>query len=132
MFDICHPEATYFLPPKDLSAPCESPALFGGDESARRARFLIGYGDYDHHSGGGKNNAKLDQLRAVRAVYRAFGSVPHRLLCISSQLPRSLRFTPLSTTFVHIFTRKSLIVKHKLEGWSPTWTCPWETTRPCG
>jgi hypothetical protein len=39
------------LSPKDLGAPCESPALFAGEQTARLARILISYCDaYDDHN----------------------------------------------------------------------------------
>jgi hypothetical protein len=69
---------------------------------------------------GGKSGTKGGQSRAIRAVYTAFGSVSHRLLL--NQLLTPTNLTDL-TTFNHFLphlSRKSLIVKQKLEGRIPT------------
>jgi hypothetical protein len=80
MVSVCHPEATRFLSPKDLGAPHGSSAFFADEQNARLAHFLL---NYDCNEGG-QINAKVGQTRAIRAVYRAFGSVSHRLLFFSS------------------------------------------------
>src|ERR1700722_7271616 len=47
---------------------------------------------------GGKNRTKCDQAWVVRAVFRAFGSVSHRLLFISSRIPLLKSCLPLQPT----------------------------------
>jgi len=123
MFFLCHPEATCLSSPKDLDAPRESTAFFAVEQTARLAHI---------RSKGGQNSAKQSRTRAIRAVYRAFGSVFHRLLVFSSRIPRPLLFYPLCTTLYHDLTRKSFIVKQKLDGRSPTPALILENTEACG
>jgi hypothetical protein len=73
---ICHPEATWCSPPKDLGAPREWLAFFASRQNARLARC--------HISEGGENCVNPGQSRAIRAVFPAFGSAFHRLLDFSS------------------------------------------------
>jgi hypothetical protein len=123
MFFLCHPEATCLSSPKDLGAPRESTAFFAVEQTARLAHILYQ---------GGQNSAKQGRTRAIRAVYRAFGSVFHRLLVFSSKIPRTLLVPPLSTTLYHDLTRKSFIVKQKLDGRTPTPALIPENTEACG
>jgi hypothetical protein len=88
MFVNCHPEGRALSGPKDLS---DLRDLREASRSLRRNNRAFGslpYCDFvgycDHNQGGGKYDAKLSQSRALRAVYRAFGSVSHRLLVFSS------------------------------------------------
>src|ERR1035438_405010 len=63
---------------------------------------------------GGQKGAKFGQSRAIRAVYRAFGSDFHRLLVFSSKLPRPLLPLPLRTTLYHILAVSRLLSRTNL------------------
>ena len=69
-----------------------------------------------HHNSneGGQSRAKFVQSLAIRAVYRTFGSVFHRLLVFSSCFPRSLLSLPLRTTFYHILAVSRLLSSRNL------------------
>src|SRR5580704_6102085 len=63
---------------------------------------------------GGQKGAKFGQSRAIRAVYRAFGSDFHRLLVFSSKFPRPLLSLPLRTTLYHILAVSRLLSRTNL------------------
>jgi len=105
MFSFCHPEATCCSSPKDLGAPRKSTALFAVERMARLAHILIE---------GGQKRAKFGQSRAIRAVYRAFGSDFHRLLVFSSNFPLPLSALPLRTTLYHILAVSRLLSRTNL------------------
>ena len=63
---------------------------------------------------GGQKGAKFGQGRAIRAVYRAFGSDFHRLLVFSSKLPPTPPHLPLRTTLYHILAVSRLLSRTNL------------------
>jgi hypothetical protein len=72
---VCHPEEPAFGSEGTERVARTFAHLLREYEDARLTRI---------HSKGGKSSAKFGQSRAIRAVYRAAGSVFHRLLVISS------------------------------------------------
>src|ERR1700676_2700076 len=77
---------------------------------------------YDSNQGG-QNGAKVVQTRAIRAVYRAYGSVFHRLLVFSSSFPRPLLSLPLRTTLYHILALSRLLSSRNLMVLHPLGHC---------
>src|SRR6266849_2646964 len=92
----------------------------------------------------GAHPYRLPQQPGRRAAPRKIGSTSGGSGCLSCfwvgfppapryQLPTPTALTAL-TTFYHFcphLTRKSFIVKQKLQGCSPTWALIQQTTRPC-
>jgi len=70
------------------------------------------------HNEGGKSDAKLGQIRLVRAVCRTFGSAFHRLLVFSFPFPPIQTIWPLRTTLYHILPVSPWLSIPKLKvGW---------------
>ena len=126
MFAFCHPEDAAFASEGSGRAARTFARSLSKCKTARLARNL------KNSYKGGKNGTKLGQTRAIRAVCRAFGSVFHRLLVFSSKLRTALTVLTTSYHFVPHLSRKSFIVKQKLDGPCPTPALILENTEACG
>src|SRR3954470_268205 len=102
-------------------APTESSSLPGSALSC-----------HYHSNEGGENGAKFDQIRALRAVCRVAGSDFHRLLDFKLLSDTNLTAPTTLNHFLPHLSRKSFIVKQKLEV-GPSLSAPLrESTRLCG